>query len=202
MGLALAAVACSGDDSPTGPPASPAGEDGAVTIDALGGAAAESCPLPVLAATRAAGLESSGDVTGVVDPAPPDSTTPSGNTLELPVLQRLDGVSVACTATIEGAAVDVVLIAGRLDVAGSSAAALLPALAEDAALGRDQLQPLAEQLADLDVGAAADVPGSLPVALIRTSIEGAADAGLLVSSEGLSRAQVEDIATELDHLLH
>lgn len=204
VGLALGAVACAGDDD-SGPdttgPDTTGLAGGALTIDALADARSDSCPLPLDDAATAAGVEPAATATGSIETAPMDTTAPTGNTLDVPVLQRLDGVSVSCTATAADGTVDVLLVAGRLDVAGSAGFALLPALSREAALASADLEPIADELSNADVGTDVVLPGDAAVALTRTSVAGAADAALLVWSDDLSRNQVEDVATELDALL-
>lgn len=199
----LGLVACSGDDGDSTSTTTATGDAVAGSFAELAAAPADSCPVAFGDAVSAAGIDDVGDVTGRVnapDAATDDTedTTAAGDTTPL---ERLEGVEVSCFATTDGGDAHLLLLAGQLDEPGSTALALFPQLARVAGLTSTELEPIAAAVTEAEPGTPFDLPGDASAALVRTSIDGAADAAYLVWSDGLTRDQVNAIATEVDAVL-
>lgn len=194
----LATVGCSGDDGGSDATTDPSRDR--VTIVDLSDFTSGECPLPVYEATGFIANEPS---SGSAETAPPGTVDPAADPRDVPPLQAIDGVSVQCEHAVEaGAVVHFQLVAGRTGAPGSAANVLIPRLVREAELTVDQAESIVATFPDLDLGTPADIPGDDPVALVRLSVEGAADAAVLVwSDDGPAQAEIEDVAIELDGLL-
>jgi hypothetical protein len=70
-----------------------------------------------------------------------------------------------------------------------------------AGLNTDQAEQLANDVSRTKVGALVPVPGTSAVAVMPTKVSGASTAVILLSSAGLKRGQVEQLARLLDQRL-
>lgn len=192
VGLAcLVLVAgCGSDDKPTS----------GISIDTLSGTTGTACAVPLDAAATNSGVEGTSPAQGSVlvgDPVVVDPSTaiPQGTS---PV-DAADAVEVTCTMQVStGGQIDLTLIAARTDAA---AEVLIPAAAKAAGLSTNQAQQLANDATRAKASELVPVPGSNAVAMMVSKVRGAASTAFVVSSPTLKRAQVEQIARQLDQRL-
>lgn len=170
-----------------------------ITIDTLAAASGTACPVPLEVAADNSGIDTPSPATGSVAVGEPSPATDPSSPAMSP-LDEADGVEVSCALPLaDGGAVDLLLIAARTD----QAPLLVVAAAADAAkLSRDQATQLANDTTRTAAGQLVPVPGSNAVAVMPTTVNGATSAAMVVSSKGLKRPQIEQIARQLDQRLH
>lgn len=154
-------------------------------------------PLDVVASTN--GVDSSTAASGsVVDGRLGDNTAAA----QFPASDAaaVDGVSVSCSLELrDGGNVTLLLLAGK---SGDAGLTMVAKASYAAGLNTDQSEQLANDIARSKVGALVPVPGTAAIAVIRTKVDGASSATMLVSSNTLKRGPVEQLARQLDQRLH
>lgn len=172
-----------------------------ITIDTLAAASGTACPVPLDVAADNSGIDTPSPATGSVEVglSVDDSTAGAGTAPGTSPIAAADGVAVRCTLTLaDGTSVDLLLVAARTDAA---AELLIPEAARVGPLTTNQATQLANDATRTAAGALVPMPGAGAVAMLRTKVDGATSAALLVSAESLKRPQVEQIARQLDQRL-
>ncbi len=170
-----------------------------ISIDTLAATTGTACPVPLEASASASGVDNSTPATGSVVVGAAGGTDPTTGPPGTSPIDAADAVMVECTLTLtDGGTVDLVLIAARTDAAPE---VLIPAVAHVAGLTANQAQQLANDATRTKDAELVPVPGSSAVAMMPTKVGGATSAAFVVSSPTLKRAQVEQIARQLDQRL-
>ena len=169
-----------------------------ITIDTLAAATGTACPVPLDVAADNSGIDTPSPATGSVVVGHQATDPTMDGESESPI-DAADGVEVGCTLTLDdGTNVDLLLVAARTDAAPEL---LVPAAAAAGGLTQDQATQLANDVTRTKEGGLIPVPGANALAVMRTKVDGATSAAFLVSSKSLKRAQVEQVARQLDERL-
>jgi len=181
-------AACGSDDKPTS----------GVTIETLAAATGTACPVAFEVSADNSGIDTPSPATGSVVVGHPDITAAAGSSPSLSPIDAADGVIVTCSLQLAGGPLELMLVAARTDAATEL---LLPEAARVGQLSTNQTTQLANDVARTGAGELVPVPGSEAVAMMPTKVKGASSAALLVWADGLKRAQVEQVARQLDERL-
>jgi hypothetical protein len=169
-----------------------------ITIDTLAASTGTACPVPFEVAADNSGIDTPNPATGEVRVGHP-STEVTGSTPSTTPLAEADGVEVDCTLQLaDGTSVDLLLVAARSD---GAALLVLPAAAAEAKLSKDQATQLGNDVSRTEEGELIPMPGDQAVAMMATDVSAATSAAMVISADGLKRAQVEQIARQLDQRL-
>ena len=169
-----------------------------ITIDTLAAASGTACPVPLEVSADNSGVDTPAPATGSVVVGHPSTDPTLDGAAETPI-DAADGVEAECTMQLaEGGTLALVLVAARTEAAPEL---LVPAAAEAGHLTADQSTQLGNDATRTKEGELIPVPGAEALAMMRTKVNGATSAALLVSSASLKRAQVEQIARQLDERL-
>jgi hypothetical protein len=172
-----------------------------ISIDTLAAASGTACPVPLEVAADNSGIDTPTPATGSVEVglAVDDSTPASRTQPGTSPIEAADGVAVRCTLTLaDGTPLALLLVAARTDAAPEL---LIPEVARVGQLSANQATQLANDATRTDEGALVPMPGAGAAAMLRTKVDGAASAALLVSAKSLKRPQVEQVARQLDQRL-
>ncbi|MEO5901502.1 MAG: hypothetical protein ABIR68_15440 [Ilumatobacteraceae bacterium] len=157
------------------------------------------CLLPFDVVASTTGVDSATPASGsVIDGRLADSTLPA----QFPAsdAEAVDGVAVTCSMELrDGGELTLLLLAGK---SGDAGLTMVPKASYAAGLNTDQSEQLANDIARSKVGTLVPVPGTAAVAVIRTKVNGATSAAMLISSTTLKRGPVEQLARQLDQRLH
>lgn len=183
-------AACGSDEKPKS----------GITIETLAASQGTACPVPLEVSADNSGIDTPSPATGSVIIGHVDESDTTPTTAPLSALDAADGVAVSCTLPLaDGSAVELYLVAARTDAAGE---VVVPVAAQAGDLSTNQATQLLNDATRTKVGELVPVPGSDAVAMIITSVGGAASAALVLEAPTLKRPQVEQIARQLDQRLH
>ncbi len=170
-----------------------------ITIDTLAAASGTACPVP---------LEVSADNSGVDTPAPATGSVVVGHPSTDPTLDATVGLADRRGRRRRGG---VHHAARRREARWTSCSSRrgptrrrscsCPPRPRPAHLTADQSTQLGNDATRTKEGELIPVPGAEAMAMMRTKVNGATSAAFLVSSASLKRAQVEQIARQLDERL-